>query len=86
MASTHSECEAACRAQGLGDSNDELRAEIDSLRSDVALLKSELAARCGSQLPVHSGHCCMILVLVQSTAQVTLVVLCYLCSRSSLIC
>lgn len=34
-----------CRAQGLGDSSDELRQEIDSLRADVALLQSELAAR-----------------------------------------
>ena len=67
MAGAHSECEAACRAQGLGDSNDELRAEIDSLRSDVALLKSELAARCKSQLPMHSGHCCMMFVLAQHT-------------------
>ncbi len=65
MASAHSGCEAACRAQGLGDSNDELRAEIDSLRSDVALLKSELAARCGPQLPMHCGHCCLILISAQ---------------------
>ncbi|DBA68566.1 TPA: hypothetical protein ACH3X2_013579 [Trebouxia sp. C0005] len=41
-------------AQGLGDSSDELRAEIDSLRSDVALLKSELAAR--NLRIVEMGH------------------------------
>ncbi len=65
MPSAHSGSEADCRAQGLGDSNDELRAEIDSLRSDVALLKSELAARCGPQLAMHSGHCRIFLILVQ---------------------
>ncbi|KAL3136129.1 hypothetical protein ABBQ32_007149 [Trebouxia sp. C0010 RCD-2024] len=32
------------RTQGLGDSSDELRQEIDSLRADVAFLQSELAA------------------------------------------
>ena len=56
-----------CRAQGLGDSRDELQSEIDSLRSDVALLQSELAARwvifqlhmnCYVAYPVHSWSLC----------------------------
>ena len=58
---------SCCRAQGLGDSRDELQSEIDSLRSDVALLQSELAARwvmfrlhitCYVAYPVHSWSLC----------------------------